>query len=459
MTSWLNACKFNATSSGTGDFVVSSAVTGYQTPASAGATSTIYNYRAESADLSQWEVGNGLYTPGSVTLARATILSSSAGGATVSFSAAPIVGIVAVAGDMLNIANELQAETGTDNTRAMSSQGVSQAIAANARSFGNIAGRNGGFEVWQGGTSMSVAASAVAYTVDGWYLFSGASQASTVSRQTGNTNGSSYACRVQRNAGQTGTGAQIFAFPLDVDELKKMAGQSVILQFNVSTGVSWSPTSGTLSYAVYTGTGAPVKQYLGTYAGSVTAISGSVNLAQGAAAATTLSSIVAIASNIGQAEIQFTWSPVGTAGANDWFQIDDVSLSVVPAGISAIKPAFERSDFLWDLQRCRRHYETSYSYGTAPGANTQVNADWSRCISTGSFLVSVRCQVEKRATPMVTPYSTGGASGNVFNNATTTNVAATADQIGTSAFRVLQSGGTTTAGDGMCFHWVSDATI
>lgn len=456
MTSWLDVCKFNAVSSGTGDFVVSSAVTGYQTPASAGAVNgAVYRYRAESADLSQWEVGYGAYTAGSTTQARTTILVSSAGGAKVSFSAAPIVGIVAVAEDMLNIASEAQAEAGTDNTTAMSPQAVSQGIAANARPFANIAGRNGGFEVWQLGTSVAVPASTAAYTADGWYLLANGIQASTISRQTGNTNGSSGSCRVQRNSGQTGTGTQVFGFPLDVDELKKMAGQSVILSFNVSTGANWSPASGTLTYAVFTGTGAPVKQFLGGYAGPVTAISGSINLATGAAAATFFSAIAAIASNIGQAEIQFQWVPVGTAGANDWFQIDDVDLRVVPAGISAIKPSFERSDLVWDIARCVRHYEKSYDLATAPGTVT-TNGTCSIRVVNGSFIYSAIFKERKRAVPTITTYSSNsGSSGFLYENGVGDS-ASGIDEIGDAAATFHA---TMTSGDRALAHWVADARI
>lgn len=94
-------CRFNPASSGTGDFVVSGAVPGYQTPSSAGAVNgATYRYRAESADLSQWEVGYGAYNTGTSTLARTTILFSSASNAKVSFTAAPQVAVVVLAEDL-----------------------------------------------------------------------------------------------------------------------------------------------------------------------------------------------------------------------------------------------------------------------------------------------------------------------------------------------------------------------
>lgn len=82
---------------------MSAAVTGYQTPASANAVDgAVYRYRAESTDLSQWEIGYGAYTVSSTTLARTTILFNSSGGASaINFSAAPQVAVVALAEDLV----------------------------------------------------------------------------------------------------------------------------------------------------------------------------------------------------------------------------------------------------------------------------------------------------------------------------------------------------------------------
>jgi len=104
VASFVDVCRFTATSSGTGDFVVSALVTGYQTPASAGAVNgAIYRYRAENAALTEWEVGYGAYTVGSVTLARTVVLFNSLGTtAKISFTAAPQVGIVALGEDIVN---------------------------------------------------------------------------------------------------------------------------------------------------------------------------------------------------------------------------------------------------------------------------------------------------------------------------------------------------------------------
>ena len=99
-TGFLDACGFNPASGGTGDFVVSAAVTGYQTPAGAGAVNgAVYSYRAQSSDLSQWEIGYGAYATGTTTLARTTVTASSTG-SKINFSAPPSVYVTALSADL-----------------------------------------------------------------------------------------------------------------------------------------------------------------------------------------------------------------------------------------------------------------------------------------------------------------------------------------------------------------------
>lgn len=92
---FLNRCGFVPTANGSSTWTVSSAVSGFVTPANATNPSVVdgatYQYFAESSDKSEWEVGYGVYTVSGTTLTRATVLSSTNGGAAVSFTAAPNV--------------------------------------------------------------------------------------------------------------------------------------------------------------------------------------------------------------------------------------------------------------------------------------------------------------------------------------------------------------------------------
>jgi hypothetical protein len=102
MAYFVDACKFIPQSSGSGDFVVAGPALGYQTPASAGAVDgKVYRYRAEISTLQEWEVGYGVYTAATLTLARTTVLYNSLGSTSpVNFSIRPRVAITALARDI-----------------------------------------------------------------------------------------------------------------------------------------------------------------------------------------------------------------------------------------------------------------------------------------------------------------------------------------------------------------------
>lgn len=102
MSSLVDVVLFNPVAAGASDFVVSAARLGYLTPAAAGAVNgATYSYRAESADLAQWEVGRGVWNAGSDTLTRAVVLYNSLGNtAKINFTLVPQVGLVALATDV-----------------------------------------------------------------------------------------------------------------------------------------------------------------------------------------------------------------------------------------------------------------------------------------------------------------------------------------------------------------------
>lgn len=103
MAAFLDACRFNPTAGGTTDWTYSSAVNGYQSPVAANVVNgRLYKYRAESADLSQWELGEGAYNSGVLT--RATVLFNSSGNTSkINFSTIPQIAIVALKEDLISV--------------------------------------------------------------------------------------------------------------------------------------------------------------------------------------------------------------------------------------------------------------------------------------------------------------------------------------------------------------------
>lgn len=106
---WTDACRFVPTAGGTANWTYSAAVLGYNSPSLAAAINGLsYTFRAESADLTQWEIASGVYNSGTGVFARTTVLYNSSGtgtlqsgaGTKISFNAAPQVAIVALTSDL-----------------------------------------------------------------------------------------------------------------------------------------------------------------------------------------------------------------------------------------------------------------------------------------------------------------------------------------------------------------------
>lgn len=103
MASYLTVCRFIPTAGGTTDWTYSSAVGGYQSPSAAGAVNgAIYRYRAESADLTQWEIGYGAFASGGGGIFSRTVVQWNSSGTTskISFSVAPQVAIIETSDDI-----------------------------------------------------------------------------------------------------------------------------------------------------------------------------------------------------------------------------------------------------------------------------------------------------------------------------------------------------------------------
>jgi hypothetical protein len=260
----------------------------------------------------------------------------------------------------------------------------------------NLAARGGGFDVWQrlfgGATTLAQAASTTAYENDGWYLISGANQASTITQATGIASGSVYAAKVQRNSGQTGTTTMRYAMPLDTDELVPAQGSFVALSFTVKAGANWSPTSGTLQYVVYCGTAAPTKRGAVAYTGETSVISTSTNITTTATRITVTGASV-FPTNCTQTEIQFAWTPVGTAGADDSFTVDDLQLEIVSSA-SASATAYQKIVAGLQLEQAQRFF-----FAVANDAASAVNMAFGMCYSTTDGFFALALPVTMRTKP------------------------------------------------------------
>ena len=241
---------------------------------------------------------------------------------------------------------------------------------------------NGGFDIAQRGTSVSIGASANGYTLDRWFYGTAANQASTISQQaTGDTTNlpNIQSCvRVQRNSGQTGAGATGFDMSMETRNSIPYAGKTVTISFYARAGALYSPTSGVLNAQLVSGTGTDQSVSFG-YTGSSTVIS------QNATLTTTWQRFAytgTIAATATELAIRFISTWVGTAGATDYYEVTGVQIDLGTYTASTA-PTFRRSGgtIQGELAACQRYYwrntsgETLAAMSGASGAGSTTEVD------------------------------------------------------------------------------------
>lgn len=320
--------------------------------------------------------------------------------------------IDAVAGQTVQSAvwNNIHDDMGDALTQLMS-QLVAQT------SFKNILAANGSADIWQrgagGAASIAVASAATSYTADRWYLTNAASLASVVSATTALSNNSLFAAKVLRNAGNTISAAQVFGYPLDSDEVQRLRGYKVTLSGLLKAGANWSPASGTLTVTLYVGTGTPQKRGAG-FTGETNVIAIATNLtAGGAAVAISGASSAVVPLTATQGEIQFSWTPVGTAGADDSFTFDDIQLECNRSADTWTPNQYDRIPFETELSLCQRYFNKTFPYGTAPAQTGGISGGLSlRSVAASQIGLFWQYPVTMRATAAITVYNPSAGNAN-----------------------------------------------
>jgi hypothetical protein len=244
-------------------------------------------------------------------------------------------------GDVFS-ADDINSTNGTINL-------LGQSVTTSAGKNGVI---NGGFDVWQRGTSIAVTGTN-AYTADRFTVTATASAAMTVSRQltsdTTNLPTIQYCARVQRNSGTTGTGGQYIYQNFESVNSIRFAGQAVTFSFYARRGANYSGASNGLSVRVYTGTGTDQNILVGSLTGQATPIS------QTATLTTTwqrFTYTATLGATVTQVVTGFEYLGVGTAGAADYFEVTGLQLEL---GSTATTFARTGSGIQGELAACQRY--------------------------------------------------------------------------------------------------------
>lgn len=209
---------------------------------------------------------------------------------------------------------------------------------------------NGAMNVWQRGTSTSLALGGGGYVgPDRWWYYNNGFT-STISRQScGSTLPQfQYCARIQRTSGQTGTAAGIHFCPLETSNSLRFAGKNATVSFyaRISSGASRATT---MDMSIITGTGTDQSNFGGG------AYTGASQIAYINPTLTTswqrFSVTGAVASTATEIGLQIGFIPTGTAGASDYFEITGIQLEE-----GSVATPFEHEDYGTTLSKCQRYF-------------------------------------------------------------------------------------------------------
>lgn len=302
-----------------------------------------------------------------------------------------------------------------------------------SRAGGKNGSINGGFDIWQRGTSFNSAASL--YTADRWSL--NANTAQTLTRQTvsdtTNLPTIQYCARIQRTNGSTNTSAYYFTQSWESSESYRYAGQTVTLSFYARKGANFSSTY--LQSWVYYGTGTD-QNINGTYTGAA-GLGGQNNTLTTTWQRFTMT--VSIDKSATELALFFAISPTGTAGAADYFEITGVQLEL---GSTATTFSRAGGTIQSELAACQRYYyrtglnDAYTAYGNGTGK------------SSTSALIVVKLATTMRTIPSSTIDGTGTLSNyglyDGVGTTTVTSISADRPQVDTYSLSVGTASGLTT---------------
>lgn len=267
---------------------------------------------------------------------------------------------------------------------------------------------NGGMDIWQRGTSFSLSTTNQ-FTADRWGALQATSAATTVSRQSAASAGSFYCMRVQRNSGSSASGAISVVQALESISCRQFQGKQVILSFKARKGANFSATASQLNLTIYDNTSAETStNSLHTGTGWTSAASTGVVLTTNFQTFTLIGSISASSVQLG---VRFYFTPTGTAGVADFFDITDVKIEL--GGTASV---YEPEPVALEIARCQRHF---YRVGFGAEFNLMGTG---QCISTTTARIVTPFPVPMRTSPIAVG-QTGTAANYAVANSAATSVA------------------------------------
>ncbi len=215
---------------------------------------------------------------------------------------------------------------------------------------------NGAMQIHQRGTSTTTTSAVTSYGPDRWHVYSGTT-GRTVSVQTG-TDEIRGCVRFQRDSGNSNTNVNYLGQNIETVNSRHLSGKVVTISLWARAGANYSAASNELTVQVRAGTGTDEDMFTG--------FTGNNNFISQTATLTTTWTKYEYSGTVPVGTTQLGailfYTPVGTAGAADYFEVTGIQLE---QGSSATP--YDHKDYGQELRECQRYY-----YRHASGTNAHI---------------------------------------------------------------------------------------
>lgn len=189
---------------------------------------------------------------------------------------------------------------------------------------------NGGFTNWTGGSSFAniSGAGAAVEVADDWFFAQAGTASNAVSRQTAASSATRYGLRMGRPAASVQTGKLRLFQALTTDDAYRMRGKKVTVSFSLQAGADFSGTNVAILIATGTTEGEAASGIDGgSWGGQINALS-ETQAPVTTATRYEFTPSSPLSGSLKECGLQLAYTPTGTAGSNDWIQIEDVQWEV-----------------------------------------------------------------------------------------------------------------------------------
>jgi hypothetical protein len=278
----------------------------------------------------------------------------------------------------------------------------------------DVAGKNkiinGGFDFWQRGTSIACG-TAAPYTADRWKLWRNALAAGATVYQITSpiVAGFKFAARVQRDSGNASNQEIFFCQDLETNTSLMLSGTTVTISGYFRAGANFSGVSNQIRFRLMTGAGTD-QTIINGYTSQTPIVDAYPNMST---STQRFSYTAVIPANVTQLGVLISYVPTGTAGANDFIDIDGVQLE---AGSVATPFSRAGGTLQGELAACQRYYwalsaTVIYTYGAGGG----------------QYRVPIYFPISMRSAPTVTATQVGGGTQTIeFVSTNTAQIGSTA---------------------------------